>query len=531
MTMADIKKHISKISALTLCILAVLFWHCAEIPNYDKWIEDTVPSKVEATANSSSRITVSWLPVPNASGYYIYQRIGSSGKFFQVGSSRLTSYADTGLAGGITYYYTVAAYNDAGATGSQSIAVSATTILTVTVQSAGIGASGGGSYAKGAKVTISAGTVAGRPFKNWTTTSAGVTFANANSSTTTFTMPGNAVTVTANFIQINNVIVSASPDASGNGSYAEGEKVTISAGTPPSNRRFKNWTTASAGVEFADANNSTTTFTMPANAVTVTANFVQIYAVTVSAGTGASGDGNYAAGDTVTIKAGTPPAGQQFRNWTTASVGVEFANVNNSTTTFIMPLGAVTVTANFIMSHVTLGSLTDSRDKQTYRTVKIGNQTWMAENLNYQTDSSRFYNNNDSNCIKYGRLYDWAAAMNLPSSCNSSSCSGQIQSRHQGACPASWHLPSRDEWSALVTAVGDSASTKLKAKSPDWDGTDEYGFSALTPFKPSNGYWYWYWWTATWDGASTAYYIFMATSVSGSYYNKSEYRSVRCVRD
>ncbi|GBU21223.1 hypothetical protein R80B4_01112 [Fibrobacteres bacterium R8-0-B4] len=72
------------------------------------------------------------------------------------------------------------------------------------------------------------------------------------------------------------------------------------------------------------------------------------YKVTVTAGTGATGNGNYAAGATVSISAGTAPAGQKFKNWTTTSNGVTFANANSAATTFSMPSNAVTVTANFM---------------------------------------------------------------------------------------------------------------------------------------------------------------------------------------
>ena len=58
------------------------------------------------------------------------------------------------------------------------------------------------------------------------------------------------------------------------------------------------------------------------------------------------------------------------------------------------------------------GILTDKRDGQKYRTAEILGKRWMAMNLNYRTDSSWCYKNADSNCAKYGRLYNWTAAMN-----------------------------------------------------------------------------------------------------------------------
>jgi uncharacterized protein (TIGR02145 family) len=118
----------------------------------------------------------------------------------------------------------------------------------------------------------------------------------------------------------------------------------------------------------------------------------------------------------------------------------------------------------------------------TCKKVTIGNQTWMAENLNIETSSgSGCYDNVKSNCVKYGRLYDWNTAMNGASSSNTS------PSGVRGVCPAGWHLPSYAEWKELVDFAGGSltAGTKLKA-STGWNeysdvpvGTDEYGFSAL----------------------------------------------------
>jgi len=94
-------------------------------------------------------------------------------------------------------------------------------------------------------------------------------------------------------------------------------------------------------------------------------------------------------------------------------------------------------------------------DITNYKTIQIGTQKWMGENLDYAIDGSKCYNNKSSNCVKYGRLYDWATAMGLPphSDCNSNSCSGQIQQKHRGICPIGWHIPSNAEWNTLLKFV------------------------------------------------------------------------------
>jgi uncharacterized protein (TIGR02145 family) len=101
------------------------------------------------------------------------------------------------------------------------------------------------------------------------------------------------------------------------------------------------------------------------------------------------------------------------------------------------------------------GAFTDPRDKKKYSTVKIGEQTWMAENLNYSA-KGKCYDDKPANCTKYGRLYDWVTAMALPSSCdnkNNKPCAEKVKAKHAGICPKGWHIPSNEEWDKLIDYV------------------------------------------------------------------------------
>lgn len=116
-------------------------------------------------------------------------------------------------------------------------------------------------------------------------------------------------------------------------------------------------------------------------------------------------------------------------------------------------------------STVVSGTMIDERDGKTYKTVTIGTQTWMAENLNYETDSSFCYNESVEYCAKYGRLYIWDATLN--------------------ACPDGWHLPDMTEWSTLFSAVGGkSTAGKMLKSTSGWNingnGTDDYAFTVLS---------------------------------------------------
>ena len=130
-----------------------------------------------------------------------------------------------------------------------------------------------------------------------------------------------------------------------------------------------------------------------------------------------------------------------------------------------------------------LATFIDSRDSTVYKMTTIGDQTWMAENLNYDAGAgSSCYENLESNCEIYGRHYTWSVAMK--------GYKGQTESTLKGVkgiCPTGWHIPSHKEWQALQVFVssenkGSSPAHFLKAESDLWKintGHDIYGFSAL----------------------------------------------------
>ncbi len=117
---------------------------------------------------------------------------------------------------------------------------------------------------------------------------------------------------------------------------------------------------------------------------------------------------------------------------------------------------------------------TDLRDGKAYKWVKIGEQIWMAENLNYITESGSWcYDNQTSNCNTYGRLYDWVTA--------------------NAACPAGWRVPNDEDWNTLIKYLGGKreAGGKLKEAGmshwqyPNTGATNASGFNAVSGGYPS----------------------------------------------
>ena len=160
-------------------------------------------------------------------------------------------------------------------------------------------------------------------------------------------------------------------------------------------------------------------------------------------------------------------------------------------------------------------------DGNTYTTVKIGNQVWMAKNLNVDVEGSMCYDNDLANCEKYGRLYTWAAA--------------------QKVCPSGWHLPSKADFKSLLDKVGSSGGERsANLRAPSWaEGEDKYGFSVLPA-----GFCYSddvefnvlgslaVFWSSTGDNENYAYRLYINGLIAGvDIRSKNDGYSVRCLKD
>jgi len=202
--------------------------------------------------------------------------------------------------------------------------------------------------------------------------------------------------------------------------------------------------------------------------------------------------------------------------------------------------------------------ITDLRDNQSYATVQIGTQCWMAENLNIgimingninQTSNDTIekycYNNDTSNCDTYGGLYQWDEMMQYVTT-----------EGVQGICPDGWHLPTDAMWKTVEMHLG---MTQVQADGTGWRGTDEgdkmkstsgwldngngtnsSGFTALPgSSRIINGLFYnlgyhGCWWSTSMYSITTTWYREMNSSVgqvSRAYYYKTVGRSIRCLKD
>ena len=129
------------------------------------------------------------------------------------------------------------------------------------------------------------------------------------------------------------------------------------------------------------------------------------------------------------------------------------------------------------------GTMKDTRDGKTYKTVVVNGQLWMAENLNYADNNvgtAVCYSDNLNNCDQYGRLYSRDAAMD-DSRCKYLSDCDLGNGPIQGICPDGWHIPTVEEMENLVDFIGDNVS-RYKSTGSTWNydgGVDTYGLSFL----------------------------------------------------
>jgi len=163
------------------------------------------------------------------------------------------------------------------------------------------------------------------------------------------------------------------------------------------------------------------------------------------------------------------------------------------------------------------GTFTDSRDRQTYKWVRIGNQVWMAENLNYDAGSGCWcYDDNSSNCNQYGRLYNWETAKRV--------------------CPDGWHLPSKSEFETLLNRYGGEGEQAYTALIRGGSS----GFSALFGgSRSSDGTFsylgnYGYFWSSSENNSRSAWTLGVSSYGKRAYVSygyKSWGFSVRCLQD
>lgn len=208
------------------------------------------------------------------------------------------------------------------------------------------------------------------------------------------------------------------------------------------------------------------------------------------------------------------------------------------------------------------GILEDTRDGKTYKTIVIGEQTWMAQNLNYDLDDNRrqcCYRNQDDLCSRFGKLYTWAGAMDYDKNRCQDAAYCTLAS-HQGICPDGWRVPVVEDWDTLWMNVGYNSENLaidsnykykvIHALITDtsyitWDRSgkgDYFGFSATEHgYRESNqgSFWSLYttpsaYWTSDQVGAtsSKAYIASMySSSVDFEQYSKTGQFAVRCIKN
>ena len=201
--------------------------------------------------------------------------------------------------------------------------------------------------------------------------------------------------------------------------------------------------------------------------------------------------------------------------------------------------------------NVNYGELKDERDGRVYRTVVVGRQVWMAEDLafEYVVNDSAYENYcGPDSCEIFGRYYSWAAAMDSAGvfSSNGKGCGAGKKCTPtypvRGACPEGWHLPTHQEYNTMILYVGGSAVAESKVKSlvgwGNYEGSDEYGLSFLPGGRRvSSGiiqdtHETFSWTSSEYDERYAAWFILTRISAGLDYnHTKGVANAVRCMKD
>jgi len=186
----------------------------------------------------------------------------------------------------------------------------------------------------------------------------------------------------------------------------------------------------------------------------------------------------------------------------------------------LMTFFGVLIIASIVITSCGGGETSKNSENKNYKTVKIGEQVWMAENLNYETSSGSWcYDDDPANCEKYGRLYDWETAKNV--------------------CPKGWRLPTKSDFETLLNNVGGEGEEEEAYNALKEGGSS--GFSALLGgCRYYNGFFYYLgigggWWSSSeYDTYNPwSLHIYSGTQGASMYSNggKEWGFSVRCLQD
>ena len=193
------------------------------------------------------------------------------------------------------------------------------------------------------------------------------------------------------------------------------------------------------------------------------------------------------------------------------------------------------------------GTFTDARDGETYRTIQIGDQIWMAENLRFKAKDSYAPDNEESNVKKFGRLYTWTSALDIPSEFSEQSPAKDIEmyrkmkdQNYRGIAPEGWHIPSNKEWEQLLSNLSEKSNGSELRSACFWQnpGYDSFGFFALPAgYRFDNGTFNHFgrrarFWSKDEYGKSNAFRLGLtdnSVDIEGVY--RSDAVSIRCVKN